>query len=346
MKYSLLMFWFLLTAGFTDAQNHIVVTSKNTARVGGIYLINVPINYAQKKLIIYDDRGLVPLQAFYQESFRQDTIIYITRVYNEKKHTKILTRYTVEPEFSYTHQIDTAYDIDRKWLSIDTSKQIKAGPSQCLIYLVASNGERGCCSVHMRPDTTIIYHDIMVFKRKHKAPLGPVFSRVFGDEGEGGLYFTLSSLTLKQKAELLEQRRVSTYPAYALEKTPLVSMPFYLDTGKIRSFNMDRPVAADTQTVYTEVETYPGYPGGIGTFINEFYKKLNLRIGMLGEIDVQFIVERNGSLSHIEVHSRQVSEELQKKATDIIRNSKRWVPGKIGNKAVRVEFLIPFYQDY
>jgi len=59
-----------------------------------------------------------------------------------------------------------------------------------------------------------------------------------------------------------------------------------------------------------------------------------------GTVFVTFVVEKDGSISNIEV-LRGVSDELDNEAIRVVSRMPEWIPGKADNKSVRVRFSMP-----
>lgn len=96
------------------------------------------------------------------------------------------------------------------------------------------------------------------------------------------------------------------------------------------------------------VDVQPMFPGGdreMIRFINNErrYPARAYRDGVQGRVMCSFIVNPDGSLSHISV-VRGISEELDREAVRVISEMPAWTPGKVGEKRVPVFcFLtIPF----
>ena len=93
------------------------------------------------------------------------------------------------------------------------------------------------------------------------------------------------------------------------------------------------------------VEQMPEFPGGIEAF--NAYLKRELRypeqcrqIGITGSVLVEFVVERDGSISNVKVLV-PVYPDLDAEAVRVINASPKWNPGKQMGKAVRVFYQIP-----
>ena len=62
--------------------------------------------------------------------------------------------------------------------------------------------------------------------------------------------------------------------------------------------------------------------------------------GIQGRVTVGFVVEKDGSVSHVEVVSG-VDERLDAEAVRVVSASPKWIPGKIQGKTVRTRIVLP-----
>lgn len=104
--------------------------------------------------------------------------------------------------------------------------------------------------------------------------------------------------------------------------------------------------AQDNSPAFTAVEQMPQFMGGD---VNTFRRWVMQRIvyppiaqenGVQGTVVVQFIVEKDGSLSNIKV-LRSPDSSLSKEAVRVITSSPKWTPGKQRGTAVRVQYTLP-----
>lgn len=96
---------------------------------------------------------------------------------------------------------------------------------------------------------------------------------------------------------------------------------------------------------YVTVERMPEFPGGEKELINYLQEKIiypkdALKESIQGRVVVSFIIEKNGSLSSIEV-VRGITASLDKEALRIIRSMPKWKPGEQRDKVVRVKYTLP-----
>jgi protein TonB len=60
-----------------------------------------------------------------------------------------------------------------------------------------------------------------------------------------------------------------------------------------------------------------------------------------GKVYVQFVVEKDGSLSNITIRMSSKNAELDQEAINVIKKMPNWIPGSIKGKSVRVKQTIP-----
>lgn len=102
----------------------------------------------------------------------------------------------------------------------------------------------------------------------------------------------------------------------------------------------------DSIRVYIYCEQDASFPGG-DTALSSFIRK-NLQYpedartkGIEGFTYVMFIVEKDGTLSHIMlVRGRELSPSLDQSALDIINKSPRWIPAKSNGTIVRSKKIV------
>ena len=102
---------------------------------------------------------------------------------------------------------------------------------------------------------------------------------------------------------------------------------------------------AEQNKVFDVVEQQPQYPGGMGA-LNQWlgsnikYPVMAAENGIEGRVVVQFVVERDGSVSGVHV-VRGVDPSLDKEATRVVSAMPKWIPGKQNGSAVRVKYTVP-----
>ena len=103
----------------------------------------------------------------------------------------------------------------------------------------------------------------------------------------------------------------------------------------------------DISKVYDGADESPKFDGDMDSWIkaNIKYPKDALEQGVGNRVVISFIVERDGSLSNIELVKR-VMPSLDEEAIRLVKQMPRWKPGKIKGVPVKVTRSIPitFYK--
>lgn len=105
-------------------------------------------------------------------------------------------------------------------------------------------------------------------------------------------------------------------------------------------------VVVDDDYICVYYETWPEFPGGqqeMFKYIQEnlIYPKLALKKQIQGRSICQFIVEKDGSISHIQVVRSSGNKSLDRAAIRVIKTMPKWTPGRLQGKIVRTTYVIP-----
>ncbi len=97
--------------------------------------------------------------------------------------------------------------------------------------------------------------------------------------------------------------------------------------------------------VFAIVEEMPSFPGGteaLNAFINANlkYPTIALENGIRGQVNVGFVVGKNGGISNVKV-TRGVDPAIDKEAMRIVKAMPNWKPGKQGGENVDVTYELP-----
>lgn len=95
--------------------------------------------------------------------------------------------------------------------------------------------------------------------------------------------------------------------------------------------------------IFEVVEQQPQFPGGsVNGWLADHikYPVVAVENGISGRVVVQFVVERDGSVSQVRV-VRGVDPSLDKEAQRVISSMPKWIPGKQNGQAVRSRFTVP-----
>jgi len=104
-------------------------------------------------------------------------------------------------------------------------------------------------------------------------------------------------------------------------------------------------VMVNDNAIFVSVEHIPEYPGGINQFYKFLVKKLRYPAtakenNTQGRVIVQFIVEKDGSLSDVKV-VRGVGDGCDEEAVRLVKLSSPWKAGIQNGRAVRVMYTVP-----
>mgnify|MGYP006321687923 FL=1 len=101
------------------------------------------------------------------------------------------------------------------------------------------------------------------------------------------------------------------------------------------------------EMVFVLVEQLPSFPGGVrklDAFVKENinYPTKEKNAGVEGTTYLNFIIEKDGSISHINIVKGIPSgAALDSEAIRIVKLMPKWIPGKQAGKPVRVQFNLP-----
>ncbi|NLA61875.1 MAG: energy transducer TonB, partial [Bacteroidales bacterium] len=107
-----------------------------------------------------------------------------------------------------------------------------------------------------------------------------------------------------------------------------------------------KPVEEEaTEEIFVVVEQQPEFPGGMSALMkflgdNIKYPVIAQENGIQGRVITNFVVERDGSITDVNVVRGQ-DPSLDKEAVRVIQTMPRWKPGQQRGKAVRVRFTLP-----
>lgn len=101
----------------------------------------------------------------------------------------------------------------------------------------------------------------------------------------------------------------------------------------------------NTDSIYKEVDEMPTYPGGERALMEHVARNVRYPIeaiekGIQGRVFVGFVVEKDGSISNIEV-LKGIGDVCDAEAVRVVKSMKRWKPGRNKGKLVRVSLMLP-----
>ena len=103
--------------------------------------------------------------------------------------------------------------------------------------------------------------------------------------------------------------------------------------------------APQEKVIFQVVEEMPQFPGGMGEAMKFLAKNMKYPVAaqqakIEGRVIVQFVVEKDGSVSDVKV-MRGVNSELDAEAIRVVSMMPKWIPGKQRGKAVAVKYTMP-----
>ncbi|MDE6810919.1 MAG: energy transducer TonB [Muribaculaceae bacterium] len=128
----------------------------------------------------------------------------------------------------------------------------------------------------------------------------------------------------------------------------LLSAAVYSQTCRVAMNSINGQQSYMEVYEYDYVSEKPSFPGGdcqLMKFINQTrkYPDKAYRQGIQGRVTCSFVVNSNGSISHVTV-LKSVEESLNREAVRILSLMPDWTPGRVNGRPVpvRVVRCIPF----
>lgn len=122
------------------------------------------------------------------------------------------------------------------------------------------------------------------------------------------------------------------------------------EEAQVEDHNIDFTVEAtveeeSVEEVFTIVETYPAPVGGFQSFYEYVAKNIQYpaqarRLSIEGMVFVQFVVEKDGAITNIQV-LKGIGAGCDKEAVRVLENAPPWKPGKQRGRNVRVYMTVP-----
>lgn len=107
----------------------------------------------------------------------------------------------------------------------------------------------------------------------------------------------------------------------------------------------EKPVEEATDVIFQSVEIQPEPPGGFRAFMeyiarNYDYPQEAIEAGVNGQVQIAFIIEKDGSLADIRV-VRDLGYGTGEAAVRVLQSSSNWSPGIQNGRPVRVAYTLP-----
>lgn len=107
----------------------------------------------------------------------------------------------------------------------------------------------------------------------------------------------------------------------------------------------DAPAEEEVEEIFQVVEDQPEPIGGMEAFYKYVSKNLDYpaqarRMGIEGRVFVQFVVDKDGSITDV-VAIRGIGAGCDEEAVRVIKEAPKWKPGKQRGRAVKVRMVLP-----
>ncbi len=123
--------------------------------------------------------------------------------------------------------------------------------------------------------------------------------------------------------------------------------PIQIENQKFGEGPVNQEITEETNEVFTNVEVFPEFPGGMEAFYkflskNLVYPPMSRENNIQGRVTVNFVVEKDGSLTDIKVlRGVPGGEDLNQEAIRILKKSPKWKAGVQNGRPVRVSYSVP-----
>ena len=117
------------------------------------------------------------------------------------------------------------------------------------------------------------------------------------------------------------------------------------ETATPKEADTQTEAKVDENTIFQVVQEMPEFPGGMAECMKWLNKNVNypataMEKGVQGRVIIQFVVNRDGSISEASV-ARGIDPDLDKEALRVVSAMPNWIPGKQRGQAVRVKYTLP-----
>ena len=111
------------------------------------------------------------------------------------------------------------------------------------------------------------------------------------------------------------------------------------------AFCQEETKTSGDEPVFVIVEEQAEFPGGLDSMYayiqkNLVYPEKAKAEGIEGRVFVQFVIEKDGSISNILI-KRAIGGGCEEAVVEMIKNMPKWKPGKQRGKPVRFQFVLP-----
>ena len=146
----------------------------------------------------------------------------------------------------------------------------------------------------------------------------------------------------KEKAQLVKERAQLEKETAQIEKEKAQIVKERAQLVK----EMEAQTATDNEEkVYNVVNVMPSFPDGQAGLMQWLRNNMNYPTtaaenGIQGRVIVQFVVEKDGSITNVKV-AKPVDPSLDMEAVRLVSTMPKWIPGKEDGSPVRVWYTVP-----
>jgi protein TonB len=107
----------------------------------------------------------------------------------------------------------------------------------------------------------------------------------------------------------------------------------------------EAPEEEEVDEIFTIVEDQPTPPGGMSAFYKYVATSLRYpaqarRMGIEGRVFVQFVVDKDGSVTEVKAVTG-IGAGCDQEAERVLKSSPKWTPGKQRGRSVKVRMVLP-----
>lgn len=123
-----------------------------------------------------------------------------------------------------------------------------------------------------------------------------------------------------------------------------------LKYDELVNWNPNEELAYNEVIEIDKVDEKPSFPGGESAMKSYLNSNVKYPVeaqenGIQGRVIVQFIIEKDGSISDVKI-SRSVFSSLDREALRVVKAMPKWNPGKLKGIPARVKTKFLLYSDF
>ncbi|MCF8344402.1 MAG: energy transducer TonB, partial [Bacteroidales bacterium] len=134
----------------------------------------------------------------------------------------------------------------------------------------------------------------------------------------------------------IDTKELDIDPEIKMDEAVIEDIPFYLPK--------EEPVEEPVILIPGKMPEFPGGESAMYAYIQQHlkYPAPAAQIGIQGKVFARFIVEKDGSISHIEI-PKGLGFGCDEEVIRVIKSMPLWQPGKQGPHKVRVLYTLPVH---